>query len=378
MNDGRHEDQFRCVPDHPASDLVRRRLRSRPPLRYGTLPLASRYLLSPLAGYTNLPFRRIVREIGGVGLCTTDLVNARGLLAGSRRSLQLIESCPDDQPLAVQIFGNDAIAMRDAAQFLEHRGVASVDINMGCPVERITKNGAGSRMMCTLSETVSLVQTVVEAVRIPVTVKMRLGWDETQITAPRFAREFEQIGVAAVAIHGRTRAQGFRGEVDRRGIRMVVEAAERIPVVANGDIRTVTDAIRMFHETDAPAISIGRGALANPWIFSQLCEWERTGAFSRAGHFMERLELLKRQLHYLVQLRGERVAVIDFRKMAHWYLKSMRVRASQRNRFQQAESLAEIDAILQDIIEEGPVRGSKTGPLPPIQIPVPSGPVERW
>ncbi|RMG41767.1 MAG: tRNA dihydrouridine synthase DusB [Planctomycetota bacterium] len=369
---------LRHVPEHPASDAVRSRLRRLPPLRYGGLPLASRYLLSPLAGYTNLAFRRIVREIGGVGLCTTDLVNARGLLAGSRRSLQLIETCPDDHPLAVQIFGNDAAALRDAAQFLEARGIPTVDINMGCPVERITKNGAGSRMMCSPAETVRLVQTVVEAVRIPVTVKMRLGWDERQITAPRFAREFEQVGVAAVAIHGRTRAQGFKGTVDRRGIRRVVEAVQRIPVIANGDIRTVEDAIAMFHETGAPAVSIGRGALANPWIFSQLCEWERTGRYSAAGNFMQRLELLKRQLHYLVERRGERVAVIDFRKMAHWYLKSMRVRAWLRNRFQQAQSLGEIDSVLREIVREGPVRGSRTGPLPQIRIPVPSGPVERW
>ena len=192
-----------------------------PPLAYGRLTLPSRYLLSPLAGYTNLPFRRIVREIGGVGLATTDLVNARGLMDGSSKSLHLIDTCPEDRPFAVQLFGSDPAIMRDAAQFLEGRGVDSIDINMGCPVQRITKVGAGASMMCRVDSTVDLVRIVVESVRIPVTVKMRLGWDQTQLTAPQFAREFEQVGVAAVAIHGRTREQGVSAglSIDRESAR---------------------------------------------------------------------------------------------------------------------------------------------------------------
>lgn len=340
--------------------------------------LSSRYLLSPLAGYTNLPFRRIVRELGGVGLATTDLVNARGLLAGSRKSLELTETCPEDSPFAVQIFGNDAASMREAAQFLEDRGVDSVDINMGCPVDRITKNGSGSAMMCSTTQTVELVRGVVEAVRIPVTVKMRLGWDDTQITAPKFAREFEQAGVAAIAIHGRTRAQGFSGSVSRDGIRRVAEAVERIPVIGNGDVRTVADAARMLEETGCHGVSVGRGALANPWIFRQLVEWEQTGSWSPAGNFDDRLQLLRRQFAYLEELRGTKSAIIQFRKMGHWYLKAMRVRAWLRHQFQQACTSAEFEAALQAISQEGPVRGSRTGVLPDMHVPVPSGPVERW
>jgi nifR3 family TIM-barrel protein len=252
-------------------------------LRFGTLVLASRFLLSPLAGYTNLPFRRVIREVGGVGLCTTDLVNARGLLAGSVKTLRLIETSPDDRPFAVQIFGAEPEIMRDAARFLEARGVDSVDVNMGCPVNRVTKSGSGASMMCRTDATVSLVRGIVEAVRIPVTVKMRLGWDAAQITAPFFARAFEQAGVAAVMIHGRTRAQGFTGSVDRAGIRQVVDAVERIPVIGNGDVRTVPDAARMLAETGCHGVSIGRGALANPWIFRQLSEWEATGEYGPAG-----------------------------------------------------------------------------------------------
>ena len=354
------------------------RPRFRGALAYGTLALPSRYLLSPLAGYTNLPFRRIVREIGGVGLGTTDLVNARALLAGSSRSLQLIESCPEDRPFAVQIFGNDVGVMRDAAQLLEARGVDSVDINMGCPVARIAHNGSGAGMMCRTDETITLVRSVVEAVSIPVTVKMRLGWDSTQITAPRFAREFEQVGVAAIAIHGRTREQGFRGSVDRGGIRQVVEAVERIPIIGNGDIRSIADAARMLEETGCHGISMGRGALANPWIFRQLVEWEQTGRYSPPGTFVDWLELLRRHFGYLVEQCGPEWAVVGFRRMGHWYLKAMRARARLRHEFQSATTRAQLEEILHRIAEDGPMRGTKTGVLPDMHIPVPAGPVERW
>lgn len=348
------------------------------PLNYGPLHLETRYLLSPLAGFTNLEFRLIVRELGGIGLATTDLVNARGLLEGNRGSLDLIATCEEDSPFAVQLFGADANDLCEAARLLESRGVHSVDINMGCPVQRITKGGAGSAMMCDTSHTVDLVRKVVESVRIPVTVKMRLGWDEDQITAPFFAREFEQVGVAAIAIHGRTREQGFSGSVNREGIRRVVEAVERIPVIGNGDICNIPDAERMIRETGCHGISIGRGALANPWIFRQLQEWEETGEYGPAGTFLDRLELLRKQFGWLVTRFGERYAIVRFRKMGHWYLKGMRVRKKLRGRFQSAASREILEQTLLEIEQEGPIEGTKTGILPDLHVPVPSGPVEKW
>jgi nifR3 family TIM-barrel protein len=347
-------------------------------LKYGVLPLSSRYLLSPLAGFTNLPFRRIVRELGGVGLATTDLVNARGLLDGSPKTLQLIETCPDDRPFAVQIFGHDPLVMKDAAQLLQARGVDSIDINMGCPVNRITKVGAGASLMCQPSRTVDLVRIVVESVNLPVTVKMRLGWDQTQLTAPSFAREFEQVGVAAIAIHGRTREQGFSGTVDRTGIRKVVEAVARIPVIGNGDIRTIADGERMFAETGCHAISIGRGALANPWLFRQFVEWQANGATESSGTFDDRLALMKRQFEYVVEQRGIDRAIVSFRRMAHWYLKAMMVPAFLRNQLQSARTQTEFESVLHDIAANGPSRGNRTGVLPELHIPVPAGPNEHW
>lgn len=348
------------------------------PLFYGPLRLPSRWHLSPLAGFTNLSFRRIVREIGGVGLATTDLVNARALIEGSEKTFELTETHPTDSPFAVQIFGGDPFVMRDAAQILESRGVDSIDINMGCPIDHVTRTGAGSKLMCERNATVRLVQSVVEAVRIPVTVKMRLGWDDAQITAPRFAREFEQIGVAAIAIHGRTREQGFSGTVKLDGIRQVVEAVEAIPIVGNGDVRTVEDALRMREVTGCDAVSVGRGALANPWIFRQLVEYETTGSYGPPGSFDDRLALLLRQFRYLEERHGSEKAVVRFRKMAHWYVKSMRVRAVLRHRLQIAKRREEFFAAIQAIAQAGPIGCDRSGLLPAMHVAVPSGPVERW
>ena len=186
-------------------------------MRIGSLTLASNLFLSPLAGYTNLPFRLVARELGGVGLATTDLVNARSLLENKSKALKLIETRPADQPLAVQLFGSVAEEMREAAARLESSGVASVDINMGCPARKVCRVGGGSAMMTELDKTARLVRGMVEAVKIPVTAKMRLGWDEENITAPDLARALEGAGVAAVFVHGRTRQQGFGGTVNLGG-----------------------------------------------------------------------------------------------------------------------------------------------------------------
>src|SRR5689334_13009480 len=204
----------------------------------GPLHLDSNLFLSPLAGYTNLPFRLTLREVGGLGLATTDLVNARSLLEKNHKALKLIETSPADRPLAVQLFGSVPEEMRDAAVYLESIGIASVDINMGCPVRKVCQVGGGSAMMTELDKTAQLVKGMVDAVKIPVTAKMRLGWDDRNITAPDLARALEDVGVAAIFVHGRTREQGFSGRVNLAGIRAVVQAVKSIPVMGNGDVIT--------------------------------------------------------------------------------------------------------------------------------------------
>src|SRR5512136_1800675 len=197
-------------------------------MRLRSLTLASNLFLSPLAGYTNLPFRLAVRELGGLGLATTDLVNARSLLEKKAKALKLIETAPADQPLAVQLFGSVPEEMRDAATIVESLGAASVDINMGCPVRKVCRVGGGSAMMTELDRTAALARGMVGAVKIPVTAKMRLGWDDDNLTAPDLARALENVGVAAIFVHGRTRQQGFGGTVNLRGIRAVVEAVSSV------------------------------------------------------------------------------------------------------------------------------------------------------
>src|SRR5437016_2019306 len=216
-------------------------------MRIGSLALNSNLFLSPLAGYTNLPFRLTLREVGGLDLATTDLVNARSLLENNPKALKLIQTCPADKLLAVQLFGSVPEEMRDAALRLESLGIASVDINMGCPVRKVCRVGGGSAMMTELGKTAALVKTMVEAVKIPITAKMRLGWDDENITAPDLARALEDAGVAAIFIHGRTREQGFSGTINLAGIRAVVEAVQRIPVIGNGDVTTPQSARLMMN-----------------------------------------------------------------------------------------------------------------------------------
>ena len=242
-------------------------------MRIGSLTLQSNLFLSPLAGYTNLPFRLVVREIGGVGLCTTDLVNARSLLEKNKNAFKLIETRPADSPLAVQLFGSVPEEMRDAAVMLESLGFASVDINMGCPVRKVCNVGGGSTMMTELAKTAALVRGMVDAVKIPVTAKMRLGWDDENLTAPDLARALEDAGIAAIFIHGRTREQGFGGMVNLAGIRAVVEAVKNIPVIGNGDVTTPQAAKKMLDETGCAGVSIGRGAFYNPWIFQHTLDY---------------------------------------------------------------------------------------------------------
>ena len=194
-----------------------------------------------------------------------------------RRAFELAETCAEDRPLSIQIYGHVTAEMEQAARWVVDHGASAVDINMGCPVRKVVKTGGGSALMCQTDAAVDLVAAVVEAVDVPVTVKMRLGWDDESLTAPALARAFEQVGVAGVIVHGRTREQGFKGRVNREGIRAVVEAVERIPVVGNGDIRTIADAAAMFRETGCAAISIGRGALSNPFLFRQLAHWAEHG-----------------------------------------------------------------------------------------------------
>ena len=367
-------------------------------MRLGSLTLKSNLFLSPLAGYTNLPFRLTLREIGGLDLATTDLVNARSLLEKNRKALKLIETRPADQPLAVQLFGSVPEEMRDAAIQLESIGIASVDINMGCPVRKVCRVGGGSAMMTELTKTSSLVRGMVEAVKIPVTAKMRLGWDDENLTSPDLARALEDAGVAAIFVHGRTREQGFSGSVKLHGIRAVVQAVKRIPVIGNGDVITPQAARMMFNETGCAGVSIGRGAFYNPWIFRHTQHFLETGELPPEPEFDERLRVMCRHLDLMVEVFGEELGCRMFRKVAPWYSKRFGPASEFNKKVVTFSSRAEFHAILENyrqwrlqFLDENGGLKPNYRPAPMLasfmhepavvqrtEIPVPKGPVEVW
>jgi len=367
-------------------------------VRIGSLQLESNLFLSPLAGYTNLPFRLVVREVGGVGLCTTDLVNARSLLEKNPRALKLIETRAGDSPLAVQLFGSVPEEMRDAAAILESLGVASVDINMGCPVKKVCKVGGGSAMMTELDKTAALVRGMVNAVKIPITAKMRLGWDEANLTAPDLARALEDVGVAAIFVHGRTREQGFGGTVNLAGIRKVVEALKTIPVIGNGDIVTPLAAKKMLDETGCAGVSMGRGAFYDPWIFRRTLAYVKTGELPAEPTFEERVRVMCRHLDLMIEVFGEELGCRMFRKVAPWYAKRFGPANVFNKRVVQVSTRAEFHAVLVDYTQWRKQFLDERGELLPRyrqapmvasfmqepdatqrqNIPVPKGPVEVW
>ncbi|MBL9214793.1 MAG: tRNA dihydrouridine synthase DusB [Opitutaceae bacterium] len=372
-------------------------------MRIGPYTFDSNLFLSPLAGYTNLPFRLVVREIGGVDWTTTDLVNARSLIERNPRALQLIRTCPAEKLLAVQLFGAVPEEMRDAAALVESLGIASVDINMGCPVKKVVGIGGGSAMMTELGKTARLVRGMIDAVKIPVTAKMRLGWDEQNLTAPDLARVLEDNGVAAIFVHGRTRAQGFSGTVNLAGIRAVVQAVRRIPVIGNGDVTTPEAAKKMLDETGCAGVSIGRGAFYNPWIFAHTRRFLATGQPSPEPGYAERVQVMRRHLDLMIEVFGEDYGCRLFRRPAAWYAKRFGPAKEFKRGVTQFRTRAEFEALLASyerwrapfLDESGELRAAyRPGPLvasfmrdddpdePAVlrreAIPVPKGPVDVW
>jgi nifR3 family TIM-barrel protein len=379
-------------------------------VRIGSLELATNLCLSPLAGYTNLPFRLVLREIGGLGLATTDLVNARSLLENRPKALKLVETRPEDRPLAVQLFGANPDEMAAAARKVEALGVSCIDINMGCPVRKVCRVGAGSAMMRDIDHAVAVARAVVNAVRIPVTAKMRLGWDAQNITAPELARALEDVGVAAVFVHGRTREQGFSGRVSLEGIRKVVEAVRTIPVIGNGDVTTPEAAWVMLQQTGCAGVSIGRGAFYDPWIFRRTWAYIRRKQLELVGadpstlpevppepSFEERVRVMRRHLDLLVEVFGEETACKMFRKIGPWYARRFGPNHEFNRRIVHLRKREEFEEILeaycrwrqQFLDDQGnllpryqppplTVSFEETAGADAEAIPVPSGPVEYW
>ncbi|MBL1217125.1 MAG: tRNA dihydrouridine synthase DusB [Planctomycetes bacterium] len=270
-------------------------------------------LLAPIAGYTDLPFRLTVRQAGHTGLTYTELINSRGVLERGPSSLDVAQTSPDDVPLGIQLYGNDERWLVDAARWAQDHGATLVDINMGCPADKIAKTNAGAMHLRDPQRTTRLAQRVVEAVTIPVTAKLRLGWARSELTAACLARRLEDVGIRLITIHGRTASQRFKGHVDLDAMAEVVGAVTNIPVVGNGDIADVDDARHMVQHTGCAGVMIGRAAVKRPWLLRQVQAWFDNQPIPDEPTVLEKINLVRYHFDRMVQFRNARYAMTIMR-----------------------------------------------------------------
>lgn len=289
-------------------------------MQIGSVTLAGRMVLAPMAGVTDRAFRQICCE-QGAALTVTEMVSAKALTYGDKKTPGLLALGVDEHPAAAQIFGHEPETMAEGAKIArEISGCDIIDINMGCPAPKIAGNGDGSALMRDPALAARVIEAVANAVDVPVTVKFRKGWDEKSVNCVEFARMAEQAGAAAIAVHGRTRAQQYSGNADWDAIAAVKQAVS-IPVIANGDMAVPEDAVRILRHTGADAVMVGRGALGDPWIFARANALLETGVCPPLPPFTERIDTAVRQIELAAAYKGERVAMLEARRHVNWYLK---------------------------------------------------------
>ena len=316
------------------------------PLVIGNVVVEHPFALAPMAGVTDLPDRILCKE-QGAGLMCTEMVSAKGLYYGNRKSAPLMETCPQEQPAAIQIFGSDPEIMGQMAQKVNDGRYQIIDINMGCPVPKIVNNGDGSALMKNPKLAGQVIKAVADAVDIPVTVKIRKGFDDDHVNAVEIAKIIEDAGGAAVAVHGRTREQYYSGKADWDIIRQVKEAVS-IPVIGNGDVTDGKDAQRMFEETECDGVMIGRGAQGNPWIFQDLIHFEETGQEPKKRSAGEVREMMLRHAKLQMEYKGDYTAIREMRKHVAWYTTGFPNSARLRNEINHAECYEELETLLNE------------------------------
>lgn len=314
-------------------------------MRIGHLDFDAPVFLAPMAGVTDMAYRILAHDLG-CPLCYAEMVSVQGIHYRNERTLSMLHTEPGERPIAIQLFGPEPEGVAEGAKYLEDLGTADIiDFNMGCPAPKIVNNGEGSALMKDPRKAFAILKALRKAVRLPVTVKMRKGWDEAHVNVVELAKMAEEAGVDAIAVHGRTREQFYSGKADWECIARVKEAV-RIPVIANGDVRTVEDLERIRRETACDGVMIGRAAQGNPWIFRQMTEYLRTGKRLPPPTKKERADMILRHLDLLLRFKGDYIGPREMRKHATWYTRGQVGGAELRNLFNRAETREDFKEIL--------------------------------
>ncbi|MBS2967297.1 tRNA dihydrouridine synthase DusB [Metabacillus sp. KIGAM252] len=319
--------------------------------KIGDIQMKNRVVLAPMAGVCNAAFRLTVKEFGA-GLVCAEMVSDKAILYNNAKTMGMLFIDEREKPLSLQIFGGEKDTLVEAAKFVDKNTTADIiDINMGCPVPKITKCDAGARWLLDPNKIYEMVSAVVDAVDKPVTVKMRTGWDSDHIFAIENARAVERAGGQAVAVHGRTRVQMYEGHADWDIIKQVKDSVN-IPVIGNGDVQTPQDAKRMLETTGVDGVMIGRAALGNPWMIYRTVNYLETGELAEEPSAREKMTVCKLHLDRLIELKGEYVAVREMRKHAAWYLKGIRGNANVRNGVNKCDTRQDLVTLLDQFTEE--------------------------
>lgn len=313
-------------------------------LKIGNVELENRYILGPMAGVTDLPFRLLCKE-QGAGLLCMEMVSAKAIYYNNRNTESLLEIHPDETPVSLQLFGSDPKIMSEMAKRIEERPFAILDVNMGCPVPKVVRNGEGSALMKEPKLVYEIVSALVKAIDKPVTVKIRKGFDDDHVNAVEIAKIIEEAGAAAVAVHGRTREQYYSGKADWDIIRQVKEAVS-IPVIGNGDVTSPQKADELVRQTGCDGIMIARGAEGNPWIFSEMVHWEETGELPPRPDKDEIREMMLKHARLQLEYKGEFCGIREMRKHVAWYTKGLKGAARLREKVNAVESLEELENLL--------------------------------